>query len=169
MLSNGLIWMLSNGLIWMLCINIHMASFEWCASTFKLLNLNAVYQFGGKIQNAASMVSMTSINSYVTRVIGRRFNPFLESTFGPVGKGRKSPTVSMACMHRLASKPARDMHFGSDSLSGNANWRGRLSTIDLLIKVACFGTKINHIFNIKMRWSELVSTRRSTVLSHPFQ
>ncbi len=31
----------------------------------------------------------------------------------------------------------------------NTNWRGRLSTMDLLIKVACFVTKVNNIFNIK--------------------
>jgi len=50
---------------------------------------------------------------------------------------------------------------------GNTNWGGRPSTIDLLIKVACFCKKENNIFNIKMSWSKLVSTRRSTVLSLP--
>ncbi len=29
------------------------------------------------------------------------------------------------------------------------NWRGRLSTIDLLIKIACLAKKSNNIFNIK--------------------
>ncbi len=32
---------------------------------------------------------------------------------------------------------------------GNTNLRGKLSTVDLLIKVACFVTKVNDIFNIK--------------------
>jgi hypothetical protein len=48
-----------------------------------------------------------------------------------------------------------------------AYWRGRLSTVDLLIKAACFVKKINYIFHIKMIWSKLVSARRSTVLSLP--
>jgi hypothetical protein len=46
---------------------------------------------------------------------------------------------------------------------------GRLSTVDLLIKVACFVKKKNDIFNRKMSLSELVSTRRSTVLSLSLQ
>ncbi len=33
---------------------------------------------------------------------------------------------------------------------GNTNGGGRLSTADLLIKVACFVKKENNIFNIKM-------------------
>ncbi len=35
-------------------------------------------------------------------------------------------------------------------LPGNTNYGGRLSTIDLLIKVASFVRKENNIFNIKM-------------------
>jgi hypothetical protein len=34
--------------------------------------------------------------------------------------------------------------------TGNTNIRGRLSTVDLLIIVACFVTKVNNIFNIKI-------------------
>ncbi len=45
---------------------------------------------------------------------------------------------------------------------------GRLSTIDLLIKVSCFVKKVNNIFNTKRCLSKLVSTRRSTVLNLPF-
>jgi hypothetical protein len=41
---------------------------------------------------------------------------------------------------------------------------GRLSTVDLFIKVACFVKKADNIFNIKS-WSKPVSTRSSTVLS----
>jgi hypothetical protein len=44
---------------------------------------------------------------------------------------------------------------------------GRFSTVDLLIKEAGFVKKVNNIFSIKMSYSELVSTRRSTVLSLP--
>ncbi len=33
--------------------------------------------------------------------------------------------------------------------AGNANWRGWLSTIDLLVKEVCFVKKANTIFNIK--------------------
>ncbi len=51
----------------------------------------------------------------------------------------------------------------------NTNWSGRLSTIDLLIKVACFEPKIKIIFNTKRSWSKLGSTRSPTVLSLPFQ
>ncbi len=34
--------------------------------------------------------------------------------------------------------------------AGNINWRGRLCTVDLFIKLACFVTKVNYIFSIKM-------------------
>jgi len=53
--------------------------------------------------------------------------------------------------------------------AGNTNWGGRLSTVDLLIKVACFVKKANAFFNIKRSWSKRVSTRRSTVLSLSLQ
>jgi hypothetical protein len=46
---------------------------------------------------------------------------------------------------------------------------GRLSSINLHIKVACFVTKTNGIFHIIMSRSKLVRTRRSTVLSLPLQ
>jgi len=39
--------------------------------------------------------------------------------------------------------------------SGNTNWRGRLSMIDLLIKVACFVKKLI-MFNINSNWCKLV-------------
>jgi hypothetical protein len=42
---------------------------------------------------------------------------------------------------------------------------GRLSTLGLPIKAACFVKKINKIFNGQNSQSKLVSTRRSTVLS----
>jgi len=48
---------------------------------------------------------------------------------------------------------------------GKSYWRGRLSTVDLLIKVACFVKKANNIFSIKISCSKLVRTRKSTVLS----
>jgi hypothetical protein len=51
---------------------------------------------------------------------------------------------------------------------GNTNWRGRLSTVDFLIKVASFVKKVNNL-NIKRSWSKLVGTRRSTVPSFPLQ
>jgi hypothetical protein len=44
------------------------------------------------------------------------------------------------------------------SQAGNTNWGGRLSTVDLLIKVACLVTKVNYIFIMKRTWSKLVST-----------
>jgi hypothetical protein len=48
---------------------------------------------------------------------------------------------------------------------GNTNRGGRLSTVDLLIKLVRFVIKANNIFILKMGWSKKVSTRRSTVLS----
>ncbi len=51
--------------------------------------------------------------------------------------------------------------------SGNTDQSGRLSTVDLLIKVACFLTKVDKNFSVKMSWSVPVSTRRLTVLSIP--
>jgi hypothetical protein len=51
---------------------------------------------------------------------------------------------------------------------GNTTRRGRrLSTLGLLIKVARLIKKGKNIFNIKSSWSELVGTRRSTVLKLP--
>jgi hypothetical protein len=32
--------------------------------------------------------------------------------------------------------------------AGNTNWGGRLSTVDLLVKVVCFVKNVNNIFNI---------------------
>ncbi len=49
------------------------------------------------------------------------------------------------------------------------NLKGRLTTIDLLIKLACFVTKVSNIFSLKMSRSELVITRRSTVLNLALQ
>jgi hypothetical protein len=46
---------------------------------------------------------------------------------------------------------------------------GRLGMADLLIRVACFGKNVTHVFNIKNCQSKLVSTRRSIVLSLPLQ
>ncbi len=46
---------------------------------------------------------------------------------------------------------------------------GELSTVDLLVKIACFIKRKNIFFRIKNSWSELVSTRRSTVLRLPLQ
>jgi hypothetical protein len=46
---------------------------------------------------------------------------------------------------------------------------GQGSVVDLLIKIACFVTKVSNIFYIKMSSSKLVFTRRSTVLSLPLQ
>ncbi len=48
-------------------------------------------------------------------------------------------------------------------IAGNSKWKGRLSTVDLLIIVECFVIKLNYIFNFKMSLSKLVSSRRSTV------
>ncbi len=41
---------------------------------------------------------------------------------------------------------------------GNTNWRERLSTVDLLDKVACFVTKVINIFDIKTSWFKLDGT-----------
>ncbi len=51
---------------------------------------------------------------------------------------------------------------------GNTNWTGRLITIDLLIKGSLICKNVDNVFNFKSSWSELVSTRRSTVQSFPF-
>jgi hypothetical protein len=50
--------------------------------------------------------------------------------------------------------------------AGNTKWRGRLSTVALLINVACF-YQVNNVLNIKSNKSKLVSTWRSTVLGLP--
>ncbi len=43
-------------------------------------------------------------------------------------------------------------------ISWNTNRMGRLSTVDLPIKLACFVKKVNNIFNIKSNSTKLVST-----------
>jgi len=48
---------------------------------------------------------------------------------------------------------------------GNPYQRGRFSTVDLPIKVACFVGKKNNISSIKMSYTKLVDTRWSTVRS----
>ncbi len=53
--------------------------------------------------------------------------------------------------------------------TGNTNWRGRLCTVYLLIKIVCFVKKVNKIFFLKSSCSKLDSTRRWTVLSLPHQ
>jgi hypothetical protein len=45
------------------------------------------------------------------------------------------------------------------------NLRGRLSTVDLLIKLACFVKDENNVCILKVSLYKLVSARRSTVLS----
>ncbi len=49
----------------------------------------------------------------------------------------------------------------------NTSWRERLSTVDLLVKEACFEARLNSIFYMKRSWFKLDSARRSTVLSLP--
>ncbi len=65
----------------------------------------------------------------------------------------------------FAKKLGQCKRAGTNTLisPGNTYWRGRLGTVDLLTKVDCLVKKVNNIFSIKMSWSELVSTMRSTV------
>jgi hypothetical protein len=47
--------------------------------------------------------------------------------------------------------------------------KGRPSTVNLLIKKACFEKKVNNIFNMKKSSFKLVCKRKSTVLRLPLQ
>jgi hypothetical protein len=60
------------------------------------------------------------------------------------------------------------MFFRENVCAGNTNWGEKLSTVDLLIKVS-FCIKVKKICSI-LKWSiyKLVSSRRSTALSHSF-
>jgi hypothetical protein len=49
---------------------------------------------------------------------------------------------------------------------GNTDWKGRLSTDDLLL---VFVKRVNNVCNVKNSWSILVITRRSSALSLPLQ
>jgi hypothetical protein len=42
-----------------------------------------------------------------------------------------------------------DRHMLIVQATGNINWRGRLNTINLLTRVACFSKKVNNVFNFK--------------------
>jgi hypothetical protein len=53
------------------------------------------------------------------------------------------------------------------SISGNPYWRGKLSTIDLHVKITGFVKK--YFFIIKSCWSEPVDIWRSTILILPLQ
>jgi hypothetical protein len=54
-------------------------------------------------------------------------------------------------------------------IAENTYWRGRLSTVDLLIKTACFVKKEkNHLLQ-QLIWIRLDSARRWTVLMLPLQ
>ncbi len=53
--------------------------------------------------------------------------------------------------------------FREHKLKGKAQYNWHLN------RVACFFKKVNNVFNLKSSWSELVSTRRSTVPSPPLQ
>ncbi len=53
--------------------------------------------------------------------------------------------------------------------AGKTNNKGKLGTVDLLIKEACFAKNEKNIFNINSNLSKLVSARRSTVLCLPTQ
>jgi hypothetical protein len=50
----------------------------------------------------------------------------------------------------------------------HAYWRGRVSKVDLLIKIRRFVNKEKYSFSMKSSRCELISTRRSIVLSLPF-
>ncbi len=53
---------------------------------------------------------------------------------------------------------------------GREYWlKGRLSTVHLLIQVACFVNTANNVCIIRSSWSKLVCARRSTVLSLSLQ
>ncbi len=53
--------------------------------------------------------------------------------------------------------------------AGKTKWRGKFNTVNLLIKVPCFVTKVNNVSIVKSIRSKLVSTRRSIVLSLPLR
>jgi hypothetical protein len=40
--------------------------------------------------------------------------------------------------------------YALNAQAGNTNRRGKLSTVELLIKVACFVKEVNNIFDLKM-------------------
>jgi hypothetical protein len=60
---------------------------------------------------------------------------------------------------------------GSNAVGRNEELllKGRLSTVDLLVKMACFVKKGENIFSVKSSSIELVSARRSIVLILPLQ
>jgi hypothetical protein len=73
------------------------------------------------------------------------------SPFTPIGK-RARPTIANICCHL-----------------GRLTEGGRLSTVDLHIKVACFARKVKNVCNIKSSLSKLVCTRKAFVLRLPLQ
>jgi hypothetical protein len=62
-----------------------------------------------------------------------------------------------------------DFHRNEWAGARNTNKGERLSTVALLIKVLVFVKYMNNICNLKWSRSKLVSTKRSTVHSIPFQ
>jgi hypothetical protein len=56
----------------------------------------------------------------------------------------------------------------SNALPGNTNWRGRLSTVDLLIKVACFVKRVNNNLILKGEYINLLVQGGQLYLAFPF-
>ncbi len=69
-------------------------------------------------------------------------------------------SVRLSHFNYPLSPTFQSFYFSSLPNAGNTKWKGRLSTVDLLIRVAC---------SIKSNWSKLVITRRSTELCLPLQ
>ncbi len=76
-------------------------------------------------------------------------------------KDQYSWLVSMRTFHIIAA--IIDMLIDKKVKPGNTNLRGRLSTFDLLNRVAYFVKKKKLLTITKSSWSILVSTKRSTV------
>ncbi len=100
------------------------------------------------------------------------------SVFKPASTRKGTHALNMCRTHTLSLLHTRThTHSRSHMCSahrwnrkpGNPIWKGRLSTVHLLIKVDSFVEKIINVFSFKMSWYKLVSTRRPTVLSLPVQ
>jgi hypothetical protein len=65
--------------------------------------------------------------------------------------------------------PKAPRHSAKWHSAGNPYWRGRLSTVALLIEISSFVKKRKIFFSIRSNWFELVGTRRSIVLILPLQ
>jgi len=103
---------------------------------------------------------VTNTLAYCGKVLeGKKFFP-------RVGEWTRDICIHFPSLYHWATAASIDK---KQFYAGNTNERGRLCTLDLLSKVACFDKEVSIVSVFKSSLFKLVSTRRSMVLILPLQ